>query len=164
MKNISLILTSGIYPPDKGGPAFFVSDFSRWLSSKSITTRVVSLKDGPSTKEILPDSEVLLTSRDKLLPFRMLSSIRAIATGTRVTKVILMNDIATEHYNITLYEIEQGMTIEQIRFILKEYEAEELYEECQGIHLALEIVLFNILTQLIKQSKKQKIKIRWKRK
>jgi hypothetical protein len=75
-----------------------------------------------------------------------------------------MNDIATEHYNITLYEIEQGMTIEQIRFILKEYEAEELYEECQGIHLAIEIVLFNVLTELIKQSKKQKIKIRWKRK
>ena len=75
-----------------------------------------------------------------------------------------MNDIATEHYNITLYEIEQGMTIEQIRFILKEYEAAELYEECQGIHLALEIVSFNILTQLIKESKKQKIKIRWKRK
>jgi hypothetical protein len=75
-----------------------------------------------------------------------------------------MNDKATEHYNITLYEIEQGMTIEQIRFILKEYEAEELYEECQGIHLSLEILLFNILTELIKQSKKQKIKIRWKRK
>ena len=75
-----------------------------------------------------------------------------------------MNDIATEHYNITLYEIEQGMTIEQIRFILKEYEAEELYEECKGIHLAVEIVSFNILTQLIKESKKQKIKIRWKQK
>jgi len=75
-----------------------------------------------------------------------------------------MNDISTEHYNITLYEIEQGTTIEQIRNILKEYEAAELYEECQGIHLALEIVSFNILTQLIKQSKKQKIKIRWKRK
>jgi len=51
-----------------------------------------------------------------------------------------MNDKATEQYNITLYEIEQGMTIEQIRFILKEYEAEELYEECKGIHLAVEIV------------------------
>jgi hypothetical protein len=75
-----------------------------------------------------------------------------------------MNDIATEHYNITLYEIEQGMTIEQIRLILKEYEAAELYEECQGIHLALEIVAFNTLTQLIKESKKQKIKIRWKQK
>jgi hypothetical protein len=75
-----------------------------------------------------------------------------------------MNDKATEHYNITLYEIEQGMTIEQIRFILKEYEAAELYEECQGIHLAIEIVSFNTLTQLIKESKKQKIKIRWKRK
>lgn len=75
-----------------------------------------------------------------------------------------MNDKATEHYNITLYEIEQGTSIEQIRLILKEYEAEQLYEECQGIHLAVEIVSFNILTQLIKESKKQKITIRWKRK
>ena len=75
-----------------------------------------------------------------------------------------MNDKATEHYNITLYEIEQGTTLNQIRNILKEYEAEELYEECQGIHLALEIISFNVLTELIKQTKKQKIKIRWKRK
>ena len=75
-----------------------------------------------------------------------------------------MNDKATEHYNITLYEIEQGTTLNQIRNILKEYEAEELYEECQGIHLAVEIISFNVLTQLIKESKKHKIKIRWKRK
>jgi hypothetical protein len=75
-----------------------------------------------------------------------------------------MNDIATEHYNITLYEIEQGTSITHLRLILKEYEAAELFEECQGIHLAIEIVSFNILTRLIKESKKQKIKIRWKRK
>ena len=75
-----------------------------------------------------------------------------------------MNDKATDHYNITLYEIEQGSSIEEIRNILKEYEAEELYEECQGIHLAVEIISFNVLTQLIKESKKHKIKIRWKRK
>ena len=75
-----------------------------------------------------------------------------------------MNDKATEHYNITLYEIEQGTSIAHLRLILKGYEAEELYEECQGIHLAIEIVSFNVLTELIKHTKKQKIKIRWKRK
>jgi hypothetical protein len=75
-----------------------------------------------------------------------------------------MNDKATEHYNITLYEIEQGTSIAHLRLILKEYEAAELYEECQGIHLAIEIVSFNVLIGLIKQTKKQKIKIRWKRK
>ena len=75
-----------------------------------------------------------------------------------------MNDKATEHYNITLYEIEQGTSIAHLRLILKEYEAEELYEECQGIHLAIEIVSFNILIELAKQSKKQKIKLKWKRK
>lgn len=75
-----------------------------------------------------------------------------------------MNDKATEHYNITLYEIEQGTSIAHLRLILKEYEAAELYEECQGIYLAIEVISFNVLTELIKQSKKQKIKIRWKRK
>ena len=75
-----------------------------------------------------------------------------------------MNDKATEHYNITLYEIEQGTSIAHLRLILKEYEAEELYEECQGIHLAIEIVSFNVLTELIKHTKKQKIKLKWKRK
>jgi hypothetical protein len=75
-----------------------------------------------------------------------------------------MNDKATEHYNITLYEIEQGTSIAHLRLILKEYEAEELYEECQGIYLAIEIVSFNILIELIKQTKKQKIKLKWKRK
>jgi hypothetical protein len=75
-----------------------------------------------------------------------------------------MNDKATEHYNITLYEIEQGTSIAHLRLILKEYEAAELYEECQGIYLAIEVISFNILIGLIKQTKKQKIKIRWKRK
>jgi hypothetical protein len=71
-----------------------------------------------------------------------------------------MNDKAIDHYNLTLYEIEQGTTLKQVRDILKHYEDLELYEECQGIHLALEIISFNVLTDLIKN--KQKIKIKWK--
>jgi len=72
-----------------------------------------------------------------------------------------MNDKATDHYNITLHEIEQGMSIQELRNILQSYQDAELYEECQGIHLAIEIVAFNVLTQLIKESKKQKLKIKW---
>jgi hypothetical protein len=72
-----------------------------------------------------------------------------------------MNDKATDHYNITLHEIEQETSIEELRNILKTYQDAELYEECQGIHLAIEIVAFNVLTQLIKESKKQKLKIKW---
>jgi len=72
-----------------------------------------------------------------------------------------MNDKATDHYNITLHEIEQGTSIQELRNILQSYQDAELYEECQGIHLAIEIVEFNVLTQLIKESKKQKLKIKW---
>lgn len=75
-----------------------------------------------------------------------------------------MNDKATEHYNITLHEIEQGTSIEELRNILQSYQDAELYEECQGIYLAIEIVSFNVLTQLIKESKKQKLKIKWTQK
>ncbi len=71
-----------------------------------------------------------------------------------------MNDKAIDHYNLTLYEIERGTTLTQVRDILKHYEDLELFEECQGIHLALEIISFNVLTDLIKN--KQKIKIKWK--
>lgn len=71
-----------------------------------------------------------------------------------------MNDKAIDHYNLTLYEIERGTTLKQVRDILKHYEDLELYEECQGINLALEIISFNVLTDLIKN--KQKIKLKWK--
>jgi len=72
-----------------------------------------------------------------------------------------MNDKATDHYNITLHEIEQGTSIQELRNILQSYQDAELDEERQGIHLAIEIVAFNVLTQLIKESKKQKLKIKW---
>jgi hypothetical protein len=75
-----------------------------------------------------------------------------------------MNDKATDHYNITLHEIEQGTSIQELRSILQSYQDAELYEECQGIYLAIEIVSFNVLTQLIKESKKQKLKIKWTQK
>jgi hypothetical protein len=75
-----------------------------------------------------------------------------------------MNDKATDHYNITLHEIEQGTSIQELRDILQSYQDAELYEECQGIYLAIEIVSFNVLTELIKQSKKQKLKIKWTQK
>ena len=76
-----------------------------------------------------------------------------------------MNDKATEHYNITLYEIEQGTPIKDIRNILKSYEDAQLFEECQGIHLALEIVSFNVLTHFVQQENNyKKIKIKWTQK
>ena len=72
-----------------------------------------------------------------------------------------MNNKAIDHYNLTLYEIEKGMTLSEARDILKHYEELEEYEECQGIHLAIEVVSFHILTELIKDKKKKKIK--WKK-
>ena len=73
-----------------------------------------------------------------------------------------MNDKAIDHYNLTLYEIEKGMTLSEARGILKQYEELEEYEECQGIFMALKVVSFNILTKLVRNNK-NKIKVKWKK-
>ncbi len=44
----SVLLISGIYPPDMGGPATFTQDFSRWLAHKDVNILVVTYTDGPS--------------------------------------------------------------------------------------------------------------------
>jgi hypothetical protein len=73
-----------------------------------------------------------------------------------------MNDKAIDHYNLTLHEIEKGMPLNQVREILKHYESLEEYEECQGIFMALEVVSFNVLTELVRNNK-NKIKVKWKK-
>jgi len=40
----------------------------------------------------------------------------------------------------TLLDISQGVTIEEIVYILKEYEQRELYLECAGIKQALDFI------------------------
>jgi len=73
-----------------------------------------------------------------------------------------MNDKVIDHYNLTLYEIEKGMTLSDARGILKHYEELEEYEECQGIFMALKVVSFNVLTELVRNNK-NKIKVKWKK-
>ncbi len=96
MKNLGFYLTSGIYPPDKGGPAQFVSEYSRWLSERVPGTKVISLKDGPSIHEATSNRNLVLTSRDKRMPIRMLGSIYAVATPWFSKKLILMNGLFLE--------------------------------------------------------------------
>lgn len=96
MKSLRVYLTSGIYPPDKGGPAYFVSEYSRWLTDKVSETKVISLKDGSSSNIRSFGNNLVLTSRDKRLPLRMLESVMAIARPFFGRKIILMNGLFLE--------------------------------------------------------------------
>lgn len=69
-----LCIATGIFPPDKGGPAQFVSSFSAWLGSKGFKTSVISLTDGEDTLTKSKYLDVDLISRARSLPIRMLKT------------------------------------------------------------------------------------------
>lgn len=62
MKN-SLLLISGIYPPDTGGPASFTEDFAHWLSQKNETVSVVTYTDGPSQTKYFESIKITYVHR-----------------------------------------------------------------------------------------------------
>ena len=73
-----------------------------------------------------------------------------------------MKEITAEHYNLALYEYEQGMSLEELRDVIKHYEDLELFEVCQGVHLAIEVIRFNILYELSLDHKIKTKKLKWK--
>ena len=49
-KVAGICLTSGIYPPESGGPAKFTATFSKWVRDNTdIPVSVVTLTDGASS-------------------------------------------------------------------------------------------------------------------
>lgn len=91
MKN-SLLLISGIYPPDTGGPASFTEDFAHWLSQNSKTVSVVTYTDGPSQTKYFDSIKITYVHRYENLPRRYMcfawsilknydSTVRVLAVG-----------------------------------------------------------------------------------
>jgi len=73
-----------------------------------------------------------------------------------------MKETTAEHYHLAIYEYEQGTSLDELRDIVKHYEDLELYEVCQGVHLAVEVIRFNILFELALEQKIKTKKLKWK--
>lgn len=73
-----------------------------------------------------------------------------------------MKEITAEHYNLALYEYEQGMSLEELREVIKHYEDLELFEVCRGVHLAVEVIRFHILFDEAKKQEIKTKKLKWK--
>lgn len=68
---------------------------------------------------------------------------------TAYTKDIISKDlkglkhpIVMDHFNLALYELENGTTLEEMQLMLMDYERKELYLECAGIYKALDFMNF----------------------
>lgn len=92
----SILLLSGIYPPDIGGPAKFVSVYSEWLASKNWKVFVVSFNQSKKLK-ILDDSvQVTLVSRQSTLIYRYISTVFQIYKNAVNVQHILANGLFIE--------------------------------------------------------------------
>ena len=94
--NNSLLILSGIFPPDVGGPAKFADVFSQWLSLQKWNVEIISLSDSGRRRQFLGKVEVNLVSRNKSLVQRYLLVIAQIYRGSRKMNLILANGLFLE--------------------------------------------------------------------
>jgi len=57
--------------------------------------------------------------------------------------------IIDEYYLLVIYEVEKGESLEDMQFMLKEYEDKEMYLECAGIHKAIDHITFFAICEII---------------
>ena len=67
--------------------------------------------------------------------------------------------IIEEYFNLAMYDLEDGMSINDLRNLLEEYASQELYWECAGIQKAINHMGFMLLTLMSDKLNKQEIKL-----
>ncbi len=70
-------------------------------------------------------------------------------------------DIKDEYFNLAMYDLEEGMSITDLRKLLEEYSAQELYWECAGIQKAIDHMSFMLLTLMSNKLNKQEINLNY---
>ena len=70
-------------------------------------------------------------------------------------------EIKNEYFNLSMYDLEDGLSIDDLRNLLQEYENNEMYWECAGIQKAIDQMTFRILTLMSDKLNKQEIKLNY---
>lgn len=92
----SILILSGIFPPDSGGPAKFASTFQNWLVQNKIKATVLSLTDGPTQKIFSNESALVRVSRRNNLLIRIVSSIFWLSKLQKRHSAIIANGLFIE--------------------------------------------------------------------
>jgi hypothetical protein len=92
----SILILSGIFPPDSGGPAKFASTFQNWLVQKNSKATVLSLTDGPTQKIFSNESALVRVSRRNYLLIRIVSTIYWLSKLQKKHSAIIANGLFIE--------------------------------------------------------------------
>ena len=82
------LLLSGIYPPEVGGPAKFVVDFSEFLHKRNLRAEVLTYTDGPSKTFNDGNRKVTQISRRLWLPIRYFVYIVRLVSKLRKRQIL----------------------------------------------------------------------------
>lgn len=84
-----ICIATGIFPPDKGGPAQFASAFSSWLTKKGVATSIISLTDNATSHTNSDFLTIDLISRKSGIPSRMLKTSNLIRKKSSSSKLLI---------------------------------------------------------------------------
>lgn len=85
----SLLIVTGIYPPDSGGPASFSEDFALWVSNRKIKVAIITYTDDASRIDFIGQIKVTFIHRHRNLVKRYLLFIKAIFENYNPTVKII---------------------------------------------------------------------------
>jgi glycosyltransferase involved in cell wall biosynthesis len=103
MSKSGVCLVSGIYPPDKGGPAQFVSSYSDWLEKKGIPATILSFTDNSDFFTHQSLKTICLISRQRNIASRFLKSLREISNLSK-QNTLLVNGMFVEIGFLSLFK------------------------------------------------------------
>ena len=91
MKKKILIIT-GIFPPDIGGPALFTENYYKWLKKKDYKVEILTLGDKKFNKK----NNITIINRNSFFLFRFIKTVITIINLSKKYKLILVNGLHLE--------------------------------------------------------------------
>ena len=91
---MKVVFATGIYPPDIGGPATYVSHLAPTLVARGHAVEVVTYADGAAARDpgLEEAGPVRRVRRDRLLPLRYVAYHAAVRTAARGADVVYLQD------------------------------------------------------------------------
>jgi hypothetical protein len=89
--SLNVLLVTGIFPPDLGGPATFNSTFAYWAVNQDFRVQVLTYSDVMSSGQVDGGLDVIRIKRSQNIAIRYLKMIQQIILHGLRSDVILAN-------------------------------------------------------------------------
>jgi glycosyltransferase involved in cell wall biosynthesis len=94
-RRLRIVLPTGIFPPDIGGPASYVPRIAEALAARGHSVEVVTLADDPAAEDAFPFPVQRIRRRMRRIP-RMIETIQSVRSLARAADVIYANGLFIE--------------------------------------------------------------------